>query len=777
MRTTKKLLFLLVSVLALFLMGFTANSAEDPAAVSEAASPVRKMIIDSDTGADDASAIILAACNPNIDLLGVTVLVGNVDLEQSAKNALMALEMAGSKAPVYLGAAENASGEKIEAFSVFGADGMGEKDLIHPVGSAMEQDAIDFILETVRTYPGEVEIVALGPATNIAKAIERDPETMKQAKMIWSMGSAGLGPGNASPVAEFNVYADPVAFKALLDSGIPVTVVGLDMCGGEAQWTDEQFVELAAVNETGKFVAESFGKIREFYAANGSAGSVMNCDSLAMTCVLNPDFIQKTISCHGSCITDAGETYAQVIYYQKGFTYDVVANDFVYNVTLVSQADKGTYFDRYLSAISGIQLEKGEVLPGEEEKYSLEGVVVLSRHNIRSPLSGGDSLLGKITPHEWFTWTSNPSELSLRGGILETMMGQYFRQWLEAEGLFPANYRPEEGAVRFYANAKQRTLATARYFAAGFLPVADVEIETHADYDTMDPVFTPALQFVTDEYAADIEKQVAEKGGIAGMEGIHAGLMNAISLLMDVTDMNDSEAYKEGTYGNLLEDETALVLEAGKEPGMTGPIKTATSVADALTLQYYEEADETAAAFGHELSLEDWQKIHTIVDTYSEMLFTAPIVSVNVAHPLLMEIREELENPDRKFSFLCGHDSNVASVLAALGVNEYAISDAVEQHTPIGVKLVFARYRNAEGKAFYKVSLLYQNPEQLRGMTALSLEQPPMEYALSFADVPVNEEGLIAEEDLLALFDRAIAVYDDLLVQYGVEAAAADEAA
>ena len=82
------------------------------------------------------------------------------------------------------------------------------------------------------------------------------------------------------------------------------------------------------------------------------------------------------------------------------------------------------------------------------EGYQLEQVVILSRHNIRSPLSGSGSALGTITPHEWFAWSSNPSELSLRGGVLETEMGQYFRKWLEAEGLFPENYRPEDGKVR-----------------------------------------------------------------------------------------------------------------------------------------------------------------------------------------------------------------------------------------------------------------------------------------------------------------------------------------
>ena len=411
-----------------------------------------------------------------------------------------------------------------------------------------------------------------------------------------------------------------------------------------------------------------------------------------------------------------------------------------------------------------------------DKAYALDKVVVLSRHNIRSPLSGGGSLLGDITPHEWFQWTSNPSELSLRGAMLETIMGQYFRLWLEEEGLFPENYRPDENTVRFYANAKQRTLATARYFSAGLLPVAETYIESHAPYDTMDPTFTPALNFVTEDYVRDAEAQIAEMGGLAGMPGIHAGLNDAISLLMDVTDMEESEAYQAGTYGDLLSGETSIVMEAGKEPGMKGPIKTATSVADALTLQYYEEADAQKAAFGHTLTEADWQKIHRIVDTYTDMLFTAPLVSVNVAHPLLQEIRSELAAEGRKFSFLCGHDSNVASVLAAMGAEEYLLPDTVEQHTPIGVKLVFERWIQADGAAYYKVNLVYQSTNQLRNMTPLSLENPPVVYAMHFAGAEETADGMIPEAELLAVLDGAIAQYDALLTQYEAEEALEDAA-
>ena len=401
-----------------------------------------------------------------------------------------------------------------------------------------------------------------------------------------------------------------------------------------------------------------------------------------------------------------------------------------------------------------------------EDQYTLERMVVLSRHNIRSPLSAPDSMLYNITPHTWFEWTSKTSELSLRGEVLETMMGQYFRKYLEKSGLFPANYQPADGAVRIYANAKQRTIATARYFSAGLFPVSLVPVEVHAPYDTMDPVFSPVLTFVNDAYSEDATAQIAEMGGVAGLPGIYAKAADAIALLMDVTDMEESEAYRAGTYGDWTSNEMSMIFEEGKEPRMNGVVGKAVHVADAMTLQYYEEKDAQKAAFGHDLTLQDWQKIHSVADAYTDALFTAPLVAVNVAHPLLKEIRSELSTEGRQFAFLCGHDSNVASVLAALNVKEYLLEDAVEQETPIGVKVVFERYLDKEAKAWYKVCLVYQNPEQLRSMEPLTLDNPPSIYALAFEGAPANADGMIAEEDLLKLFDDAISAYDELPEKY-----------
>ena len=122
----------------------------------------------------------MAAKSPVIKIEGVTVVAGNVSLEQAAKNALMSLEISGANIPVYKGAEKSFAGVENETFSVYGEDGMGDADLIHPKNSASNKNAVDFILETVRENPDEIEIILLGPATNIALAIDKDPVTLRR---------------------------------------------------------------------------------------------------------------------------------------------------------------------------------------------------------------------------------------------------------------------------------------------------------------------------------------------------------------------------------------------------------------------------------------------------------------------------------------------------------------------------------------------------------------------------------------------------------------------
>ena len=403
------------------------------------------------------------------------------------------------------------------------------------------------------------------------------------------------------------------------------------------------------------------------------------------------------------------------------------------------------------------------------EDYQLKQVVVLSRHNIRSPLSEKGSLLGDITPHEWFDWTSKTGELSLRGAMLETTMGQYFRLWLEKEGLFPENYIPKDGAVRFYANSLQRTQATARYFSAGLLPVAVVPVERHMEYNQGDSVFLPIINFMNDDYAKDIEAELVELSGGKSLDAYRDNLSGAITLLMDVVDMKESEAYASGKYGDLLTDETRLSLAEDSEPKLSGPIKTALSVADALVLQYYEEPDDLKAAFGHKLTEDDWKSVSSILSTYEEILFASPKLAPNLAHPILKELYAELNAQGREFSFLCGHDSTITAFLAALGVNGYELPGAIESTTPIGTKVAFERWVNGKGESFFKTELVYQSVEQLRSIQPLSLDTPPMIVPITFANVEVNEDGMMTEKDLMNLFRAKINALDEIVEEYTEE--------
>ena len=403
----------------------------------------------------------------------------------------------------------------------------------------------------------------------------------------------------------------------------------------------------------------------------------------------------------------------------------------------------------------------------EEKPFTLEQVVVLSRHNIRSPLSTKGSVVDDLCDHDWFEWTSNPSELSLRGAMLETTMGQYFRLWLEEEGLFPENYIPDEGAVRFYANGLQRTQATARYFSAGLLPVAVVPVECKVGYDEKDNTFLPNVYFLNDAYEQDVLEEIYKRGGGEELQGLRASLDDSFRLVAEVLDMEKTEAFKSGQYGNFLEDGSVFSLELLKEPKIQGPLSTAVSLADALVLQYYEEPDEKKAAFGHDLSEEDWKTIGLILKANLDIRFGTPLLAVNESHLMLEELYSEMNTEDRQFPFLCGHDSTVASVLSALGVKEYTLPGAIEPTTPIGVKLVFERWKSAAGESFYKVNLVYQSVEQLRSIQPLSLDTPPMIVPVYFEDAQADENDMIPEKELLGLFEDRISTYAELEEIYG----------
>lgn len=410
-------------------------------------------------------------------------------------------------------------------------------------------------------------------------------------------------------------------------------------------------------------------------------------------------------------------------------------------------------------ALAQAQLQRSEAFKG---KYKLKEVVILSRHNIRSPLSTNGSALSKMTPHEWTNWSSAASELTLRGGVLETEMGQFFRQWTIETGLFKDNYVPSIDEVNVYANSMQRCIATAQYFSSGFMPVANLRVNHRYVPSKMDPIFFPRLTKSTEAFRTEAMKQINAMGGKEGLVGINKSLKESYDLIAKVLDMKQSEYYKKGEIKDFVNNDTQITLELNQEPGMKGSLKNANSASDAFILQYYEEPDGMKAAFGHKLTTEDWTKIAKVKDVYGDVLFTAPIVAVNVAHPLLQYMYDELNDKDRKFTFLCGHDSNIASVDAALGVEEYSLPNSIEKKTPIGSKLVLEKWVDTAGKAYIAVNLVYQSTDQLKQMSLLDLQHAPQVFSLKLKGLNQNTDGLYTFEDVNARFLQAIRAYDDI---------------
>ena len=215
-------------------------------------------------------------------------------------------------------------------------------------------------------------------------------------------------------------------------------------------------------------------------------------------------------------------------------------------------------------------------------KYKLKEVVVMSRHNIRSPLTSGGAAYMRVTPYEWFKWTSPSSQLSQRGGVLETEMGQFFRKWVVSAGLFPDNYRPVDNEVLFYANSRQRTFTTAKYFSAGFLPFANVEIQHKYDEDKMDPVFKAQFTKMNDEYRQQI---------LAEMETLHGGpeawmqsVQPTLTLMEEVIDiLEEPPMVQTVTIEGLTANSDGLYRLADLDARMAGAMAEYDAIEDAPT--------------------------------------------------------------------------------------------------------------------------------------------------------------------------------------------------
>lgn len=275
----------------------------------------RPVIIDCDPGQDDAIALLLALASPEeIDLLGITCVAGNVPLPLTTRNARIVVELSGRRdVPVHAGCARPIVRPLSTAERVHGKSGLDGYDWPEPTLPLAEMHAVEFIVERcLAAEDGSITLCPLGPMTNVASAIVHEPRILPKLREIAFMGGAALIPGNVTPVAEFNIHTDPHAAHTVLESGVPLTMFGLDVTH-KAITTPER---LRAIRDIGTPVAEAAAAMLTFYdrcdiARYGERGAPLH-DPCVVAHLLQPDLFSGK-DCHVAVETESALTMGQTV--------------------------------------------------------------------------------------------------------------------------------------------------------------------------------------------------------------------------------------------------------------------------------------------------------------------------------------------------------------------------------------------------------------------------------------------------------------------------------
>lgn len=380
--------------------------------------------------------------------------------------------------------------------------------------------------------------------------------------------------------------------------------------------------------------------------------------------------------------------------------------------------------------------------PAPMDGDQLKQVILLSRHNLRAPVVASGAL-ANATPERWPSWDVGAGELTTKGGVLEAYMGRYIGQWLRHAQLLPVSGCPQPADFHAHANSLQRTQATAQFFVAGAFPGCHVAVEQRMPLGTMDPLFNPVIH--RDDAAFRARAASAMQQALSASD-----LVPALSVVEEITRYPQSAACKGHNDCHLALSDTNFSAAAGKEPRASGSLALASGLVDALLMEHYQGSGIPREGWGRLTTDAQWQALAQIRNRYQDILFGTPEVARDVAGPLLARVDALLEDPaSPKVSLLVGHDSNIGSVLAALGITDYTLPGQYEK-TPIGGLLQFERWRDRHsGVERIRLAYVYPTTAQLRDALPLTNAQPPGRVALR---VP----GCAAQGCTVAEFQRLL---------------------
>ncbi|PYM66689.1 MAG: nucleoside hydrolase [Candidatus Rokuibacteriota bacterium] len=256
---------------------------------------MRPLLINTDTSAGDAIALLLALQATDIEVVGITITCGNSGFDQQVENALYTLEVAGrgGQVPVFPGCRDPLLGRYRSVPEVWGADGMGDSSFPRARQRPERRHAVDAITDLAQRYAGELEVVSLGPLTNLAVALARMPEVARLVKTIYAMSGCLYGQGNITLGAEYNAWVDPEAARIVYHAGANVVLVPWEVAAREAFVTPEEEAEIARLDTVGsRFYMQVTRVMREYTRARNRPGLV-HADVLAMLVPLVPALVRE----------------------------------------------------------------------------------------------------------------------------------------------------------------------------------------------------------------------------------------------------------------------------------------------------------------------------------------------------------------------------------------------------------------------------------------------------------------------------------------------------
>ena len=248
----------------------------------------RCFLIDTDTASDDAVALTMALRAPDVRVVAITTVAGNVEVDQATRNALYTVELCDADVPVYRGAAKPILRPHQNAAWFHGRDGLGDHDYAPRQRTAQRRLAVDAMIEAIEDNPGLV-LVTLGPLTNVALALVRKPEIAQKVSRCVVMGGAPCCEGNVTPAAEYNIWVDPEAARIVLGSTLPIELIGWHLCRYEAALdaSDIEFV-LSFGTERARFAIECNRHARQAYLEQTGEDGISLPDPVAMSIALDP---------------------------------------------------------------------------------------------------------------------------------------------------------------------------------------------------------------------------------------------------------------------------------------------------------------------------------------------------------------------------------------------------------------------------------------------------------------------------------------------------------